>query len=844
KGVLKSWAVPKGPSMNPEEKRLAHLVEDHPFDYKDFEGIIPEGNYGAGTVIIWDNGTYAPKNATGDKEKDEKLLTKQFYSGKMSIVLKGKKVKGEFTLVRTPDRGENSWLLIKQNDRYAERDSEISRKDKSIISGKTIEEMASDVSAAKWISNRSSTSLTRKSRRSASKKSNKIIIEASVARKDYKNLIQIVKREFKDHKKTEMPLDLTPMLATRIKQPFNDPDWLFEIKWDGFRCLSYIKDGKAQLRSRSNLSFNKIYLPVTEALENWPVNAIVDGEIVVLNENGKPDFEAMQNFQNSPDSNIVYYVFDILWLDGINLMDTPLVKRKEILQKLIPDNSRIKFSDSIEEVGIGFFELAKKNELEGIIGKRKNSYYIPGRRTGDWLKMPTEIRQEFVIGGYTESDSGRPFRSLLFGYYENGKLINAGHAGGGFKEKQMKQILSRLQKLETKNKTFDNEVEADTKIHWVKPQLVAEIKYASVNSSGKIRKPAIFLGFREDKDPKEVVKEIDVIPPSKEKNENENKKTKSPSDSNWPLILNTKINNRSTFTFEDKEVELTNIDRKLWEEFTKADLLMYYHAVYPFIFPHLKERPLSLHIKPVSPTAPGFYIKDMEGHQPEWADIYSMERKHKKKGKRDQIDYLVCNNEATLQYIINLGCIDVNPWTSRISSPDNPDYVIIDLDPSDDDFSKVIESAKAAKQFFDQHKLKAFIKTSGKSGMHIVLPCFDLSFPEARAVAEFICSQVHALLPDNTTIDISVNNRGSKVYLDPNQNDFADTIASAYSVRPYKIPTISAPIEWKELTNKLDPSNFKTTQVLDRLKKKGDLWEDVLSEKIKRHNNKILRNFL
>lgn len=848
RGTLKSWAVPKGPSLNPSQKRLAQLVEDHPFDYKDFEGIIPEGNYGAGTVIIWDQGIYEPISSTGHKEQDEKLLLKQFFAGAMKIVLHGKKLKGQFTLVKTPDRGHNAWLLSKLKDKYATEDIDIAERNMSVVSGLTIEEMQDNGGAAIWHSNRSASKTTKNKTKTKRKSGEGIVIPPAEKKKDYKSILEFIKREFKTVKATNIPGDLLPMLATRTNQPFDNPDWLFEIKWDGFRCLAYVNNGKASLRSRSNLSYNKTFEPIVEALQEWSVDAVLDGEIVVLNEEGKADFEALQNYGNSPNQNIVYYVFDLLWFNGISLLDSPLEKRKELLQKILPEHSRIRFSDSIEEIGVDFFEVAKQNELEGIVAKKKASLYLPGKRTNDWLKIPTETRQEFVIGGYTESDSGRPFRSLLFGYYENGKLINVGHSGGGFKEKQMKEIYSRLKKLETKMSPFSNEVEADTKIHWVKPQLVAEIKFASFTSSKKIRKPAIFLGFREDKNPKQVVKEIHTLPNSGEveqmKTPVPKKKIDSPSDSNWPVILNQKMENNSVFSFEGKEVELTNIDCKLWGDFTKADLLMYYHSVYPFIITHLKNRPLSLHIKHVSPTAPGLYIKDMEGHQPHWADIYSTQRKHKKKEKRDVIDYLVCNNEATLQYVINLGCIDVNPWTSRTVSPNHPDFVIIDLDPSDEDFSKAIESAKAAKQFFDNHKIKSFVKTSGKTGMHLYLPCNNFNFAEARRIAENICEEVNVLVPGISTTEISVNSRGDKLYLDPNQNDFADTVAAPYSIRPYKLPTISTPLEWKEVNCKLNPQDFTIATVLNRLKKKGDVWKDILDEKTMNANSKVLKGFV
>ncbi|MFL5742996.1 MAG: DNA ligase D [Flavisolibacter sp.] len=682
------------------------------------------------------------------------------------------------------------------------------------------------------------------------KPSSRISIDLRQERKNFKATIELIKRDFKADTVTTIPTDLSPMLATLTKKPFDDEDWLFEIKWDGYRALAYIQGRDVDLRSRSNLSFNEDYAPIVNALRSWGINAVTDGEITVINEKGKADFEALQNWQRTKLGNLVYYVFDILWLDGINLMKLPLYRRKEILQKLIPHKGPILFSDSIDQFGVDFFRVARENELEGIVAKKKQSVYTPGKRSNDWLKMPTEIRQEFVIGGWAESDSGRPFRSLLFGYYEDGKLINAGHAGGGYKDAQMHQILSRLKKLEIKKSPFANEVETDTKAHWIKPQLVAEIKYASITSSGKIRKPAIFLGFREDKSPQDVRKEVDIprdeesVLVAKKSGTQKKAQRKSVENSNWPELENQSITSRAVHSFDGREVELTNIEKPLWGGITKAHLLMYYHSVCVYILPHLVDRPLSLHIKHHGPNAPGMYIKDMEGRQPEWAEIFSVKRKHRKKGARDLIDYLVCQNEAALQYIVNLGCIDINPWTSRVQSPEEPDYIVIDLDPSDEDFTKAIEAAKAARKYFDAHKLIAFPKTSGKTGIHIYLPCKGFSFPQARAIAERICKDIHQMVPDITTIEVSIHDRGNKLYLDPNQNDYADTVAAPYSIRPYVRPTVSTPLQWKEINSKLNPSNFTMETILNRLKKKGDLFIGVLDQNNREHNQRILTSFL
>jgi bifunctional non-homologous end joining protein LigD len=321
--------------------------------------------------------------------------------------------------------------------------------------------------------------------------------------------------------------------------------------------------------------------------------------------------------------------------------------------------------------------------------------------------------------------------------------------------------------------------------------------------------------------------------------------TKKPSapgskNSNWPEVEQQKINTRQSFNMGGCEIEITNIEKELWKDVRKFELIQYYHTISKYLFPHIQDRPQSLHVKLHGPNAPGFYIKDMEGRQPECADIFSTRRKHKKAGKRDVIDYLVANNEPTLLWMINLGCIDVNPWTSRASDPLHPDYIIIDLDPSDNDFSKAVEAAQATQQVLQSRKLTAFLKTSGKTGIHIYLPCSGFSFPQARDIAEALCGEVHALLPKTTTTAVSISKRGNKLYLDPNQNDEADTVAAPYSVRPYQLPLVSTPLEWKELNSRLDPTLFNIHTIAARIKKKGELFKDVLAANHRNRNTKIL----
>ena len=406
----------------------------------------------------------------------------------------------------------------------------------------------------------------------------------------------------------------------------------------------------------------------------------------------------------------------------------------------------------------------------------------------------------------------------------------------------MDQILTRLKKLEIKKKPFVDEPDVSTKAHWIKPELVIEVKFATFTRIGKIRKPAIFLGFRADKMPHEVVKESNSSPAPRK--QNSKLKVEASKDSNWPILEKQKITSEDFVEIDDSQVRITNVEKRLWDDVTKADLIQYYHTISEYLLPHLKDRPLSLHVKHIAPTVQGLYIKDMEGRQPEYADVFTTNRKHKKAGKRDVIDYLVCNNLATLLYLINLGCIDLNPWTSRVSDYLHPDFIVIDLDPSDNDFKKAVEAALAAKEIFDKNKLKVFPKTSGKTGIHLYIPCQEITFPEARKIAERICNDIHDLVPGITTTAVEIDRRGKKLYLDPNQNDKADTVASAYSVRPFHVPTVSTPLEWKEITSKLNPLDFNIKAIHKRLGKKGDLFAGVLDERFRVQNTKTLKKFI
>ena len=662
--------------------------------------------------------------------------------------------------------------------------------------------------------------------------------------------------------KAPMPVSVSPMLCALTREVVQDDKYVYEIKWDGYRIISYVQQGRVRMDSRSALDYTKKYPPVAQALKELKHDVVLDGEVVVFNEEGLPDFDALQLY-NGHDHPIAYCVFDLLWLDGRNLMGLPLSDRKSILLDLLKGNKVLRFSESYPDGEALYRQMLDRN-LEGIIAKRKNSLYVPGERANNWLKTPTRKRQEFVIGGWAESSNGRAFKSLLFGAYENKQLQWIGRSGGGYKEKEMPGILTQLKGLETHASPFANKV-LDTKgavTHWVKPELVANFEFATWTKTGRIRKPATFLGFRKDKKARQVVREVpkelkdasssgveqslqDSTPKYPVRKNKTGKKLSTMAGSNWPFIEQQNRDDRTEFDMGECTIDLFHVDRELWKGFTKGDLIQHYHRISPYILPHIHDRPQSLHFKIHGPMEKGYYVKDMEGRQPGCGEIFSDQRRHEAAGKRKFIDYLVCNNEATLLWMINMGCIDVNPWNSRVQIPDQPDWIVIDLDPSEEKLSikglsRLRTTAMAAGEYCALKKLKVFAKTSGKTGLHFLVPCSGLKSAEARALGEQICAGIHELAPNDSTISVNKAGRAGKVFVDFSQNDYADTISAPYCVRPFAVPLVSTPLELKEINAMLDPRKFELKTIVKRLEKKGDLFEKITDQKISIANNKIL----
>ena len=750
-GVLKSWAVPKGPSMNPDDKRLAIQTEDHPVKYLSFHGSIPKGNYGAGVMTIWDEGTYkiAPEYADLD-------LVEQFKKGDLKIEFLGKKIKGSFALVHTkrPD-ANNHWLLIKKKDKYAtdlDYDAEVFRDDHSPVT----------------------------------KKNTPV-------------------------KKLEPDEFVKPMLASFTKDIFNDKAWVYELKWDGYRVMAHIKNGKVHLYSRNGISYNTKFNQLTKDLEQVDHDAILDGEVVIVNEDGIPQFQELQNYDETSSATLRYYVFDMLYLNGHSMLDLTLLERKSLIPEVIENLSYTLYCDHIEGMGAALYKKAIDAGMEGVVAKKIDSTYSPGYRSEHWLKIKAVETEETIICGYTDSvGGGGAFGSLILGMYVNDQLKYIGNCGSGFSAKDQRELLDRFKKIEVKDHPFKRKPNLKGRTpHWVIPLLICEVKFSEWTKNGIMRHP-VFKGIRSDKNIQEV------SAPTKKKPKSTGQSAKASS---------------TTLEVGGLHVPISNLDKVLWPDdgYTKYDLMDYYLNISDTIIPYLKDRPQNLHRHPNGIKSPGFYQKDNE-NLPEWMETKEVFSKSSNK----TISYLLCQNEASLLYMANLGCIEINPWHSRINNLDYPDYTIIDLDPSKENtFEEVITVAQAAKEVLEVAKISGFCKTSGSSGLHIYIPLnAKYTYEEARNFTKLLCYFIEQKVPELTSTQRAVKDRKGKIYLDYLQNRQGQTIAAPYCVRPKLGAPVSTPLEWKEVKSGLKIADFNIKNLQDRIQVKGDLFSEVLSGEI------------
>jgi bifunctional non-homologous end joining protein LigD len=814
-GVLKSWAIPKGPSLDPAVKRLAMMVEDHPYEYRNFEGIIPRGNYGAGEVMIWDEGSYHSPGVE-DSRKSEELLREGLRKGDLKFVLEGHKLKGEFALVRMRTEKENTWLLIKKHDQYATSD-EVTRKDRSVVSNANLQEIKEGTAPPPRVAPAAAESAAEEEHAPAavSAPERPEGPRGSQAR-------QVAPEEAKP--RDPLPRNVIPMLASSAADPFDDPDWIFEIKLDGYRCIAEIEKGEVLIYSRNNLSFNNRFPGIVSSLQKIGKDAVFDGEVAAVDDSGRTSFQLLQNHQRTGQGKIVCFLFDILYLDGRDLRGLPLLTRKEILRDLLPDLPNVRYSDHVAEYGKEFFELAQQNNLEGILAKRGSSPYQTGRRTRDWLKIKIRLQQEAVICGFTAPRGSRKkFGSLVLGVYENNELVYIGLTGGGFDDRALLDIYGLLEPLVQPHSPFRQKIKTDMPVKWVKPVLVCEVTFAEWTDERIMRQP-IFLGLREDKEPKQVVRELfqeevdSVVPPESRAEEVE---AEAPGTGGGGKSKN------MILVIDGKRLELSNLDKVFWpdEGYTKGDVIAYYRKVARTILPHLQDRPESLYRTPHGIAEPGFFQKEAGELPPPWMTTKEIYSKHVDKN----VKFFVCQDEATLVYMANLGCIEINPWLSRIQSLNNPDYFVIDLDPEDIEFEKVIETALAVHEVLERAGAASFPKTSGATGMHIFVPLgAKYDYATAEKFAKILVTLVHHKIPEFTSLLRSPSKRQKRVYLDFLQNKAGQTLAAPYSIRPKPGATVSTPLRWEEVKPGLHPGQFTIRNMPERIEHVGDLFSGVL----------------
>jgi bifunctional non-homologous end joining protein LigD len=579
---------------------------------------------------------------------------------------------------------------------------------------------------------------------------------------------------------------IKPMLAKLAPAPFNKEGWLFEIKWDGYRAIAEVKKGNVELYSRSGLNFTK-YKPVLEALKKLEVKAIFDGEIVALKD-GKPDFHTLQEYEERP-APLKYVIFDLLSWHGKDLRKKPLSYRKEILKKNFPKDPLFIYSDHVVSNGMGFFAEVRKQKLEGMVAKDGASTYIDGVRSSSWLKVKYLNIQEAVIVGFTKPRGGRKFLgALVLAAYNNGELKYVGHSGGGFTQKEITEIHQKLLKIKVDESPLKEKVPINSPITWVEPQYVCEIKFSEWTPDGRMRHP-IYAGLRIDKKAQEVG-----------------------------------IERAET---NSQELKLTHLDKIFWPEegYTKGDLIKYYERIAPTILPYLVGRPESLNRHPNGWQGMNFFQKDVRTKVPSFVktqEIWS-------ESNSANIRYLLCENKETLLYLANLGCIELNPWNSRVEKLDFPDYMIIDLDPNKKSFKDLVKVALEVHELLEEACESHFVKTSGKKGIHILVPLGGkYDYDTIRAFSELLVRIINKRMPELTSIERTSSKRGGRIYLDYLQNRRGQTIAAPYSVRPWRGATVSTPLRWSEVNARLDPSKFTIKTIWKRLEKEGDLMQGLL----------------
>jgi bifunctional non-homologous end joining protein LigD len=861
--ALKSWPIPKGPSYDPKDKRLAVMTEDHPLDYASFEGVIPKGEYGGGPVIVWDAGTYSPDEHGlffDDREEAERQMLEGLEKGKISVFLQGQKLRGSFTLVKLAKSAKGKdWLFIKHKDRFADPDHDVIAEDASVISGLTIADL--------------------KAGRLPDRAKGRLVVRPSDAL---------------GAKKAAMPKTIEPMQATLTEHPFSDANWFFEPKMDGVRAIVFINGDSVRMVSRRGLDTTKSFPGIVkEMAEQTERHMILDGEIVALNEQGVPSFQVIQQrigLQRPSDVAkaetevpVYFYAFDLLYANGYDLRGSPLSDRKTLLKQLLIPTGHISLLEHFEVDGEAAYEGATAAGLEGVMAKKKDSVY-ENRRSKAWLKVKNTNQDEFIIGGYSSGGGTRAktFGALLVGQYRDGKLVYSGNVGTGFNEKTLASLLKQLRELETSKKPFDVMTEGsmrfgrpkgETEVHWVKPELVAAVRFAEWTNDGHLRAPS-FLGLRTDKTPKDVHREEVVPPPGEEKKSRRKGKARGRSaDPMLDEVLEqlSKPVEKMNLVVGDEKLPVSNLDKPLWPEWektrslTKRDLLTYFARVSPYLLPQMRDRPITLTRYPNGIHDSHFYQKHFEAKIPRFVEVTTVWSGDK---QEDQ-EYILCNNLPTLLWLGQLADIELHTWYSRVAAePDafdlpvytkggekkfdasrlnHPDYIVFDLDPyiySGEEkkgaepelnrkaFLKTCDVAFWLKELLDGMSLSSFVKTTGKTGLHIYVPILrQFDYDTVRSAAETIGRFLVRAHPRDITMEWSVPKRAGKIFFDHNQNTKGKTLASIYSPRPVAWAGVSMPVRWDQLRETY-PTHFTILNAVEHVEEMGgDLWATILEEK-------------
>jgi bifunctional non-homologous end joining protein LigD len=767
-GVLRSWAVPKGPSYDTHDKRLAVHVEDHPLEYGDFEGLIPEGNYGAGAVIVWDRGEWIPI------EDPIEGLRK----GKLLFDLKGYKLRGRWTLVKIK-KSEKDWLFIKERDSWA-RTEPAPIPEESVLSGLTVEALGAGHTPA----GRIRTELDR--------------LDVPARRVD--------------------PAKVEFMLAEPKEEAFAKAGWIFEPKLDGYRALATLDGGGAALKSRNGNDLTASFPDVARAVRALPVpRAVIDGELVIPDAQGVPSFQALQKRARlsraidvrraAAESPAVFYAFDLLGFEDRDLRGLPLTERKRILRMVLPPLGPIRFVDHFEEDGKTLLEHVTGLGLEGVVGKKADAPY-KGGRTPNWVKIRVKQTADFVVVGFTAPKGNRGgFGALQLGDLVEGQLVYSGRAGSGFNDKQLGEVRKVLEATARKTPPCNGPrpwpsgeklparrpIPDSKDTTWVEPTLVCEVQFMEWTEEGLLRQP-VFLRFRDDKNPEECVRQGSDAVGAPE----------AADDPPPPQVVRT------------PEVPLSNLKKVFWpgEKYTKGDLIEYYRAMSPWLLPYLKDRPLVLTRFPDGIEGKSFYQKDAPDFTPDWirtVPIWSEDTQR-------QVNYFVCDNVETLLYVANMGSIPLHIWASRADSLELPDWCIIDLDPKGAPFTDVIQVALSLHRLCEDLELPHYVKTSGSTGLHVLIPLAQqCTFDQSRDLGELLARVVVGELPEISTIVRQVKGREGKVYLDYLQNRHGQLIVAPFSVRPLPGAPVSMPLTWREVNKKLENSQHTIVTAPTRL---------------------------